>query len=74
MYVLHILYTYWSKIAEWNAIHSGLDNQNLTSCVKFCCIYIKLIKIKEKQQVGIKGPKFSAIAFLGGLFLTTERG
>jgi len=37
-------------------------------------IYIKLTKIKEKQQVGIKGPKFSAKAFLGGLFLTTERG
>ena len=27
--------------------------------------------IKEKQQVGIKVPKFSADAFLGGLFLTT---
>ena len=38
-------------------------------------IYIyKLIKIKEKQQIGIKSPKFSANAFLGGLFLTTERG
>ena len=37
-------------------------------------IYIKLIKIKETQQVGLKGPKFLADAFLGGLFLTTERG
>ena len=37
-------------------------------------MYIKLIKIKERQQVGIKGPKFSANAFLGDLFLTTERG
>ena len=27
-------------------------------------------KIKEKQQIGIKVPKFSATAFLGGLFLT----
>ena len=32
-------------------------------------IYIKLTKIKEKHEVGIKGPKFSANAFLGGLFL-----
>ena len=30
-------------------------------------IYIKLIKIKEKQEVGIKVPQFSADAFLGGL-------
>ena len=34
-------------------------------------IYIKLIKIKERQQVGIKCPKFSANAFLRGLFLTS---
>ena len=35
-----------------------------------CCIYIfiKLIKIKEKQQVGVKVPKFLVDAFLGGLF------
>ena len=30
--------------------------------------------IKKQQQAGIKVPKFSADAFLGGLFLTTERG
>ena len=28
--------------------------------------------MKEKQQVGIKGPKFSANAFLGGLFLANK--
>jgi len=33
-------------------------------------IYIKLIKIKVKQQIGIKVSKFSVDAFLGGLFLT----
>ena len=27
---------------------------------------------KEKQQVGIKVPKFSADDFLGGSFLTTD--
>ena len=31
-------------------------------------------KMKEKQQTGIQVLKFSANAFLGGLFLTTERG
>ena len=36
--------------------------------------YIKLIKIREKQQTGIKIPKFSADAFLRCLFLTTECG
>ena len=30
--------------------------------------------MKEKQQVGIKIPKFSANTFLGGLLLTTEHG
>ena len=38
---------------------------------------VKLIKIKEKQQIGIKllkGPKISANAFLGFFFLTTEQG
>ena len=40
---------------------------------RFIYIY-KLIKIKEKQQVSINVPKFSADAFLGGLFLTTEQG
>ena len=30
------------------------------------------MKIKEKQQIGIKVPKFSANAFLRGLFLTTD--
>ena len=37
-------------------------------------IYIKLTKIKETQQVGLKGPKFLANAFLWGLFLTSEQG
>ena len=32
-----------------------------------------MIKIKEKQ-VGIKGPKFSANAFLGGLSLKLNEG
>ena len=32
------------------------------------------MKIKETQQVGLKGPKFLANAFLAGLFLTTEQG
>ena len=31
-----------------------------------CIIYIKLIKIKETQQVGLKGPKFLPNAFLWG--------
>ena len=36
-------------------------------------VYIKLRKIKEKQ-FGIKVPNCLATAFLGDLFLTTERG
>ena len=35
--------------------------------IRIIYIYIKLIKIKEKQEVGIKVPQFSADAFLGGL-------
>ena len=27
------------------------------------CIYVKLIQIKEKEQVSLKGPKYSANAF-----------
>ena len=45
-----------------------------SSQLRYIQYIYKTEKIKEKQQVGIKGPKFSANAFLGGLFLTTERG
>ena len=49
----------------------GSKSVCLSVCLSVCplvCLSVYL------QQVGIKGPKFSADAFLGGLFLTTERG
>ena len=40
--VYFILYTNWSKIAEWNAIHSGLHKIS-KSCTQFWSIYIYIV-------------------------------
>ena len=62
-------------LGQTGSLERQRDREGLQKVIYiYIYIYIYMIKIKETLQVGLKSPKLSANNFLGGLFLTTERG
>ena len=63
------------KVTEIRLCHCGnKDSVVITAHLRVLLSFVNWVTIKVKQQVGIKFPNFRQTAFLGGLFVTTERG